>query len=217
MPRIPETTLTFGLLVSTDDEVPVADALVRIWERAFAARPDRALRIFVGSAPSSATVEWMAQLMMRFHLTNSGGSAHLSRGNVHLVTGQMNDDRWPWALRSLDVLITPLCTPSVPSVLPIAAALGVPLISARHAGTEDWCAAAGGWAIPLASTGRLEWPALAAACESATDSAERTERSERAKAAYAELPDAHAFGRAIMARIECVRTGDYANHFQART
>ena len=217
MPRIPETTLTFGLLVSTDDEVPVADALVRIWERAFAARPDRALRIFVGSAPSTATVEWMAQLMMRFQLANNGGSAQLSRGSVHLITGQMSDDRWPWALRSLDVLITPLCTPSVPCVLPLAAALGVPLISARHAGTEDWCAAAGGWAIPLASTGRLEWPALAAACESATDSAERTDRSERAKAAYAELPDAHAFGSAIMARIEHVRAGDYAHHFQAST
>ncbi|WP_373061806.1 glycosyltransferase [Gemmatimonas sp.] len=207
MPRIPESTLTFGLLVSMDDEVPVADALVRLWERAFAARHDRALRIFLGSAPSSATVEWMAQLMTRFHLASSDASDYTSRGSVHVVTGQTSEGRWPWALRSLDVLITPLCAPSVPSVRPIAAALGVPLISARHADMDTWCSVSGGWAVPLASTGRLEWPALAAACESATDPAQRTERSAMAKAAYAELLDAHAFGSTIMARIERVRAG----------
>ena len=97
----------------------------------------------------------------------------------------------------------------------LAAADGAAAAQVSDSGAQ-W-AAAGGWAIPLASTGRLEWPALAAACESATDSAEWTERSERAKAAYAELPDAHAFGSAIMARIEHVRAGDYANHFQAST
>jgi len=201
MPRVPESTMSFGLLVATDDEVPVADALVRLWERAFASRPDRTLRIFLGQAPAPAVVEWMAQLLTRLQLVNSDGSARVSRTNIHVVTAQTTEDQWPWALRSLDVLITPSWVPSVPSVWPIAAALGLPLIAARAASTAPWIAASGGWTIPVASTGRFEWPALAAACESASDPMQWAERSRRARAAYAELPDAQAFLEAIATRI----------------
>ena len=201
MPRVPESTLTFGLLVATDDEVSVADALVRIWERAFASRADRTLRIFLGPAPSPAVVDWMAQLMMRLQLVNADGSERASRTNVHVVTNQTTEDQWPWALRSLDVLITPSCAPSVPSVWPIAAALGVPLISARHDSTDTWCTTSGGWTIPVASTGRFEWPAMAAACDAAGDPLQRAERARMAKAAYAALPDERAFLDAIQSRI----------------
>ncbi|WP_309672452.1 glycosyltransferase [Gemmatimonas sp.] len=201
MPRVSESPLTFGLLVATDDEVLVADALVRLWERAFASRQDRTLRILLGPAPSPGVVNWMAQLMMRLQLTNSDAPARASRTNVHGVTNQTTEDQWPWALRSLDVLITPSCAPSVPSVWPIAAALGLPLIAARSASTESWVAASGGWTIPVASTGRFEWPALAAACESASDPQQRAERSQAARAAFAALPDGRAFLDAVMTRI----------------
>jgi len=201
MPRVPESVLTFGLLIATDDEVPIADALVRLWERAFASRPDRTLRIFLGPAPSPAVVDWMAQLMTRLQLVNGDGSTRASRNIMHVVTNQTTEDQWPWALRSLDVLITPSCVPSVPSVWPIAAALGLPLISARAASTASWITTAGGWTILVASTGRFEWPALAAACESAGDPTQRAERSRIARAAFAALPDTPAFIDAITARI----------------
>lgn len=201
MPRVQGSTLTFGLLVATADEVSVADALVRLWERAFAARADRTLRIFLGPAPSPTVVDWMAQLMTRLQLVNADGSARASHSHMHVVTTQTTEDQFPWALRSLDVLITPSCAPSVPSVWPMAAALGLPLISARHDSTDQWCTTAGGWTIPVASTGRFEWPALAAACESASDPVQRDERSRLARAAYAALPDERSFIDAILSRV----------------
>jgi hypothetical protein len=111
------------------------------------------------------------------------------------------EDQWPWALRSLDVLITPSCVPSVPSVWPLAAALGVPLIAARDAHADEWVTVAGGWTIPVASTGRFEWPALAAACEAASDPAQRAARARLSHAAFAALPDEQSFREAIMARL----------------
>jgi hypothetical protein len=205
MPPVPESTLTFGLLVTTDEELAVADGLVRLWERAFAGRADRTLRIVLGPAPSAAVADWMAQLMTRLQRASgdepTGGSARTVRRVIHGVSTVVSEDEWPWVLRALDVLITPSGVPSVPSVWPVAAALGVPLISARHDQREVWCTTAGGWTVPVASTGRFEWPAFAAACEVAGDPAQRAERARMARAAYAALPDEDTFAEAIRSRL----------------
>ena len=179
----------FGLVVGSDEQLPAADALVRTWERAFAAHPERRLFVICAHAPGDATFVWYHKLRDRAAMTPGI--------DVHAI--RLVDDLWPAMLPALDVLVVPGAAPSVSGLLECAAAFGVPAIAAPG---DPFVPAAGGWAVPMAATGRFEWPAFARAVSEAEDSAARAGRVETARRAAAALPGAEAmiaFARARLA------------------
>ncbi len=154
-----------GLVLATDADLGAADALVRTWERAYAARTDVVLRVVLGAAPTPAVRQWHAELVERY-------ATRAPSARVDVWPAPLSDDLWPSMLRACDALITPGLAPAVPALWPLCAALGVPLIApdASDSDTASWVMASGGWAVPIAGTGRFNWSALATAVEAACGS-----------------------------------------------
>lgn len=191
-----------GLVVTTDTDIPLADALVRLWERAFAKRQDLVLRVMLASAPSPGVREWFVQLLSR--LTDSSGAPVTSgpaRARIQTWDIDVNDGDWPAMLRAMDLLITPGTVPAVPSLWNAAVALGVPVLAVSSEERDAWLTASGGWGIPLVGAGRWHWPSVAAAVDAMCDPIARQRHVSAAQDAAQALPAPESLVTWIQARL----------------
>jgi hypothetical protein len=170
------------MVVTDEVDLTAADAVVRTWERAFASRRELVLRVVLAAHPSIAALAWHQQLVSRVN-------ASTTQARIEVPVAPIADAMWPFALAATDLLIIPGVHCFVPALLPMAAAAGVPVVIGEQADTAEWVERAGGWALPIAPTGRFAWTALAAVIEQLCDTDDRAARADRARNCYAALPD----------------------------
>jgi glycosyltransferase involved in cell wall biosynthesis len=191
-----------GLVVTTAADVPLADALVRQWERAFAKRNDVILRVMLGSAPAPAVREWFVQLLTRLVDVSGAPSVGPSiRARIQAWEHDVGDGDWPSMLQAMDLLITPQRAPAVPSLWALAASLGVPVLAPSSPEYDSWLAAGGGWAIPLVGAGRWHWPSVASAVDTMQDPTSRERVVSSARAVISTLPASNVLEAWVRSRL----------------